>query len=150
MTAVRHPYRHRNSPSKTKIIQIPAPLQFAPIVSNPPFWGCCPRGITEYVLPVFYDKKMLCIIYLGNICDNKHETEQRTKKAANFTGVDINIVSKIPRLADGANRYYYEKTAHIIKSYILLLYQTYPEQAAVNNTHWIIKALHGLRRRFLQ
>lgn len=112
------------------------------ILYQKPFWGRCPWGITEYVLPVLHDKKMLCIIYLGNICDNKHETERHMRKAAKFTGVDTDIINKIPTLTDGADKNYCEKTAHAIKSYILLLYQTYPEQAAVNDTHWIIKALH--------
>lgn len=64
------------------------------------------------------------------------------RKAAKFTGVDTDIINKIPTLTDGADKNYCEKTAHAIKSYILLLYQTYPEQAAANDTHWIIKALH--------
>lgn len=104
------------------------------------FWGLCPWGVSEYVLPVFSDSKLLCIIYLGNMCTDTAVTENCMKKAAKFTGVDNSIVNMIPSMVYIDDKEYYEKTAQAIKSYILMLYQIYGTNIERSNTHWIVRA----------
>lgn len=104
------------------------------------FWGLCPWGLTEYVLPVFFDSELLCIIYLGNICMNTAVTEKCMKKATKFTGVSDLITNMIPSMVHNTNTEYYEKIAYAIKSYILLLYQISGAHTERSNTHWIVRA----------
>ncbi len=104
------------------------------------FWGICPWGVTEYVLPVFYESELLCIIYLGNICADSKITAQCMKKAARFTGVDESITTMIPSMVSGADKSYFENIAYAIKSYILMLYQLSGAHVERSNYHWIVRA----------
>ena len=45
-----------------------------------PFCGECPFGISEVVYPVVRDNRVLCIIYLGNICRDRCKTEAAIKR----------------------------------------------------------------------
>ena len=42
-----------------------------------PFFGMCPYGLWEIAYPVRVDEKNICIIYLGNILENRNETSKK-------------------------------------------------------------------------
>lgn len=52
-----------------------------------PFCGECPFGISEVVYPVVRDNKVLCIIYIGNICRDRLKTESAIKKIYEKEGI---------------------------------------------------------------
>ena len=53
-----------------------------------PFFGMCPYGLWEIAYPVRVDEKNICIIYLGNILENRKETSKKILNMSNYVGCD--------------------------------------------------------------
>lgn len=58
------------------------------------FTGICYLGISEIIEPVFWNDKLICIIYLGNLLleENKHNTKAKIDKACSRTGVKEDLL----------------------------------------------------------
>ena len=103
------------------------------------FKGVCPLGVTEYVFPVVIDKKVICIIYLGNICENIDYTKRCMQSVAKITGISGNVTDTIVSMDLSNNEDRYEYIAKAIQSYITLLY-SYADVKIDKQTHWVVKA----------
>lgn len=61
-----------------------------------PFFGMCPYGIWEIAYPVKNEGKTICIIYLGNILENKgrEDTAKKVLSTAKLTGCNTQLLLK--------------------------------------------------------
>ena len=103
------------------------------------FFGVCPWGVTEYIVPVMKNSDILCIIHVGNICVNSEITQKCMYRAANITGVNKNITDKISTMDTTENRELYESIGEAIKSYILLMYSKFGKKPG-KKIHWVVRA----------
>lgn len=109
------------------------------ISQRQPFWGICPWGVTEYVLPVIVNSEVICIIYVGNICVDSKSTQKHMRHTSKITGVDSAIADKIAVMAEGGESELYKSIGEAVKSYILLLYAT-SEKKKTKVMHWAVRA----------
>ena len=56
------------------------------------FIGKCYLGITEVIRPIFWNKKLICIIYVGNLVlnEDKDDINLRVKRYCKKTGITLN------------------------------------------------------------
>lgn len=106
---------------------------------NRPFFGVCPWGVTEYIVPVIQNSNILCIVYVGNICADSEITKNCMNRAANITGVNKNITDKISSMDNAKTRELYESIGEAIKSYILLMYSK-SKKKPEKKIHWVVRA----------
>lgn len=104
-----------------------------------PFKGMCPLGVTEYVYPVIIDTRVMCIIYLGNICEDIHITEKRMKSVCKITDVGENITDTIKSMETRQDDERYKKIAEALQSYIILMY-SYADMKPDKQMHWAVQA----------
>lgn len=109
------------------------------IDTQKPFKGVCPLGVTEYVFPVVIDKKVMCIIYLGNICKNIDDTKRCMQSVAKITGISSRVTDTISSMDLSNNEERYNYIAEAIQSYIILMY-SYADVKIDKQTHWVVKA----------
>lgn len=94
-----------------------------------PYSGRCHIGISEYVLPVFFEKKILCIIFIGNILLDDSAGDlvvRQSKKSIRHTDVDLAVIKNaIPTTAqiNGKDMTDIINFADILKRIILLVRQ---------------------------
>lgn len=115
------------------------------------YFGQCYLGVTELVKPVFFDKKPLCIIYLGNLLldENKHLTIKKICKASKTSGINENVLLELLDTLESVNMKTVEEYAEIIEiisesmellilNYIKNLNKAGYQENTVN-MHWIVK-----------
>jgi AraC-like DNA-binding protein len=88
------------------------------------FIGRCYLGITEIIKPVFYNNKPICVIYIGNITLQQHNTDilKRIDKLSSLTGVKSDPLYKAvatTEAIDASILSEYTEIAEIIESSIL-------------------------------
>jgi AraC-like DNA-binding protein/ligand-binding sensor protein len=121
------------------------------------FLGRCYLGITEIVKPVFYEGKLVCIIYLGNLLegDRKGQCIKKIGDACSITGVKsdnlIDALMETEAVSEDELQEYKEIT-EILEAHILLVLSsktsfkskkesTYPIYSSTDN--WIIEAVQN-------
>jgi len=118
-----------------------------------PFVGMCIHGLTEIVKPVYFEDKLMCVIYIGNMVldSTLSNARKKIKRISRFTEVEegkllesLNttmLISKeqLDELSD---------IAEVIGKLILLVCQnSYGSvfkslsPVAVNTRHWIIESI---------
>ena len=83
------------------------------------FFGRCPYGISEVVYPVIALNKVLCIIYIGNICPDINITEKYIDQTARKTGVSDRELKELACKCENIEPKQHINTAKIIADYIL-------------------------------
>lgn len=98
------------------------------------FIGQCPYGISEIVYPVVYMGKVICIVYISNMCTNKQETAAKIEKNANVTGVSKEKLKFLLQYCENVKPELHIKTAEIIADFIL----NNLSAAAIENHHFAV------------
>lgn len=83
------------------------------------FYGRCPYGISELVFPVVSFNRVLCIIYIGNMCPDKAVTEQSIEQTSRKTGVSAADLKALLSGCENIEAHRHIYTAQIIADFIL-------------------------------
>ena len=83
------------------------------------FIGECPYGISEIVYPVIYAGKVICVIYISNMCVNKQETLKKIENTTNITGVPKEKLEFLLKYCEYVTPSLHLKTAEIISEFII-------------------------------
>lgn len=107
-----------------------------------PFCGDCPNGLHEIVLPVWAEDTVLCIVYIGNLVCDMEQCKCNLQKAAAFTGIPAErMIAHLSQVElHPKPDVYYMEMANLIRSYILLMYNTIaPEvKQSWQKMHWVV------------
>ena len=104
------------------------------------FCGRCAYGLVELAYPIVIDFGVKCIIYAGNVVNDKEETRQRTEHACRLTGVDSKRMTEL--LSDCPTGYGEEKPlelARLIESYMLLILKSGENDKRKSGVHWAVQ-----------
>lgn len=110
------------------------------------FSGYCPYGLYEIVKPVIIEGKLQCIIYIGNLILNYDETVKKIHRTCIITKApEEDLLFHTKEAQPAASTDYYVQFAHLIDSYIRLLYE---HDKAYNCRedfpyHWAVSALQN-------
>lgn len=108
------------------------------------FSGYCPYGLYEIVKPVIIGGKTVCIIYIGNMIQDKEYTVKKIEYACAITKSPMeNMIQELEYSEVIADIQDYIDIANLIDSYIHLLYDHfgYNINGGRKEYHHIIKAL---------
>ncbi len=83
------------------------------------FIGECPYGISEIVFPVIYMEKVICIIFISNMCVDKQKTTEKINKTASITGAPKEKLEFLLKYCENIKPSAHIKTAEIISDFIL-------------------------------
>lgn len=104
------------------------------------FFGECPLGLGEAVYPVIMDSKIICIVYVGNICRDENKMKERIKKTARLTGADEKkLICAISETEKCGTDEMYINIARVIGSYITMMCRMKPSPID-ERKHWIAEA----------
>lgn len=104
------------------------------------FCGECPIGLSEIVYPVTVDSRVICIVYIGNLCFDEQRMTECIQKTAKITGVDTEpIIEEIQNTEKSGTYEYYMSKAKAVGSYIKMLYNL-KRSASDERKHWIAEA----------
>lgn len=92
-------------------------VQKAVIQRRKPMAGLCTNGVYEYCRPVIYDGRVICVIFVGNILTG--DPRQREKLSV-LVGKEM-----LETMEQGFTQEDCVKTADILESYILFLFDRY-------------------------
>ena len=111
--------------------------------STEPYFGTCPFGLTEYVTPVYFDKNLICIIYVGHINAEDTKFKNTITRIAKRTNVDeYRLLLARPKQATKAQIARWSEIGEILKSYILMLCHYYKLQNK-SDMHWCVRSINN-------
>ncbi len=111
--------------------------------SAKPYFGTCPFGLTEYVTPVYFDKNLICVIYVGHINAEDSAIKKRIKRMAKRTGVDeYRLLLARPKQATGEQIARWSQIGELVKSYIIMLCQYFKLQNK-SDMHWCVRSINN-------
>lgn len=104
------------------------------------FFGECPIGLSEIVYPVVVDSRVICVVYVGNLCFDEEKMLESIQKTAKITGIDTEPLTEEIKNTEKSGTYeYYMSKAKAVGSYIKMLYNL-KRFAADERKHWIVEA----------
>lgn len=104
------------------------------------FFGECPIGLSEIVYPVVVESRVICVVYIGNLCFDEHKMFADIQKTAKITGVETEpLLEEIQNTEKSGTYEYYMSKAKAVGSYIKMLYNL-KRSAADERKHWIAEA----------
>lgn len=120
-----------------------------------PYYGSCYLGMAEIVVPVHFNDKPVCIIYLGNLRldDNARQQLARISKICSVTGVDREALVKELETAEAVQESRiseYMEICSILKDIILLAVsndtrlktKSLPDSPEYRDDgHWVIQSV---------
>ena len=109
------------------------------VTEQKPFKGICPLGVTEYVYPVVIDDTVVCIIYLGNICEDITKTQENMKHVCKITGIKNSVINPIYSMDNNKDTDRYRHIAEAIQSYITLMY-IHADIKVDKRVHWAVQS----------
>ncbi len=105
-----------------------------------PFGGHCCYGLYEVAFPVLIDNSVVAVVYVGNAILNKELTCSTLKHAAQFTGVDENLLyshlKECECITDADELF---QIAEIVGDYLKLVYKNSPKTTYA--LHWLVYEL---------
>ena len=111
--------------------------------SSEPYVGICPFGLTEYVTPVYFDKSLICVIYVEHINADDKAMKERILRMAKRTGVDeYRLQLARPKQATEALLQHGAQIGEMIKSYILMLCHYFKLQNK-SDLHWCVRSINN-------
>ena len=111
--------------------------------SGMPYFGTCPFGLTEYVTPVYFDKNLICVIYVGHINADDAKIKSRISRMAKRTGVDeYRLLLARPKQATPEQLARWSQIGELIKSYILMLCHYFKLQNK-SDMHWCVRSINN-------
>lgn len=105
------------------------------------FSGLCAFGMKETVWPVVIDGKTMCILYLGNIVQDRQASEEKLAAACHTTGSLYEAMRAQMDLADTqTDETTAEAVCRLLDGVIRLLYNTYKDTADIKSSpyHWAV------------
>ncbi len=112
-------------------------------MSSAPYVNTCPFGLTEYITPVYFNQKLISVIYVGHINTEDEKTKQHIARMAKRTGVDeYRLLLARPKQTNAAKLEQWAQTGEILKSYILMLCQYYKLQSK-SDMHWCVRSINN-------
>ena len=102
-----------------------------------PFFGMCPYGIWEIAYPVKNEGKTICIIYLGNILENKgrEDTAKKVLSTAKLTGCNT---QQLLKELDNCQKGECEDFIPVARMLADFIIANVPKKHE-NNEHWAVK-----------
>lgn len=120
------------------------------IESGHTYYGVCPLGLTEIVMPLIISGKPMCIIYIGNLNCDTSKIKKHIARVHKLTKADYSALLKsMPPETPASEIEYYINTAGVIKNYITLLYKVYGLTARPS-PHWAVTALNSYAQKYYQ
>lgn len=118
--------------------------------------GSCYLGITEIIKPVFFQHKLACIIYVGNLilADQREQILCQIKKACKITGIQPDVLIKAMDTVEPVNIQALEKykeLANMLARYISLMLldnisnkgKSVGKPEVPVSRHWIIQSVEN-------
>ena len=107
-----------------------------------PFTGYCCYGIYKLVYPVVIGGRVMCIVYIGNLTDDRAKLERRLRQTCRITGANA---ERLTALLSGVEEFRdpqrYLDVARLVAGYIQRLYKETGDMCAASGVHWAVDAL---------
>lgn len=113
------------------------------IAEKSEFVGKCPLAITEVVHPVVINSRVMCIIYIGNLCADENEIKKSAEKISPLTGVPKSEIGRfISETESFSDISPYRNVAAVLDGFIKMMYDMNGKKSAnVNGS--IVSAFIG-------
>ncbi len=106
------------------------------------FCGHCCYGIYKVVYPVVINDRVACIVYIGNMTDDRSKLVDRIHKTCRITGVDPGkLLAELEGVETVEDPEIFQNIAKMIAGHIRYLDSIKPAESSPEERHWAVNAI---------